>query len=159
MLLLQFALGLILSPSQNECTCPFRFWLNTTSVQCEACPYDCYTCTSSGNCLSCNSTHDFRQLDQNTSRCVPIPGYFESNVTVSGQCSLGCMTCTSPTQCSVCLPRYLFNASTLSCDSCPYDCYTCDVTGNCLSCNSSIDHRVLSVDNTSTRCVPAMGYF
>lgn len=39
--------------------------------------------------------------------------------------------------------------------SCPYDCYTCDSAGKCLSCNDTNDFRVLVTD----RCGAMMGYF
>ena len=77
-------------PSQGVCTdqCPARTFVNGTNLQCDSCPYQCYTCDSSLGCLSCNAATDFRYL--NSSNCLPMPGYYESFLTVSGSCSTGC---------------------------------------------------------------------
>lgn len=137
------------------------------------CPYDCYTCFADGRCDSCNATHDFRQLDSATSRCVPLPGYYDVSVTVSVQCSSGCSVCSNTSFClqcfsgffmrgdnqcySTCLERFFPNNSTFSCDSCPYDCLTCNSNGGCSSCSGSVDFRQLNY--TNSRCIPLDGYF
>ena len=54
-----------------------------------------------------------------------------------------------------CPPRTFINLATLTCEDCPYDCYTCDTSYSCLSCNASTDYRVLS----GSSCVPLPGYF
>lgn len=72
-------------------SCPVRTYSinpNSASSTCKRCPYDCYTCSSNGDCLSCSSTIDFRQLSG--VRCVPISGYYESNETIAFKCPLGC---------------------------------------------------------------------
>ena len=77
--------------SQGLCTdqCPARTFVNGTSLQCDRCPYQCYTCDDSYlGCLSCNATTDFRYL--NGSNCLPMPGYYETFLTMSGSCSTGC---------------------------------------------------------------------
>ena len=167
--------GNYLQPNQLcSSSCAARSYGNTLTTRCEACPYDCYTCDQNSNCLSCNSTQDFRSLDQLTSRCVPLPGYFDDSVSVvCGQCASGCSVCSNGTFCtscfvdfylrgdqlcySTCLAYFFANRNSLTCDPCPYDCYTCTSTGNCLSCNDTVDFRTL---NTSTsRCVPLTGYF
>jgi proprotein convertase subtilisin/kexin type 5 len=40
---------------------------------------------------------------------------------------------------------------------CPYDCFTCNAQGQCLSCNASADFRTLSA--ATSRCLPMAGYF
>ena len=143
-------------PSQPNdwCSCPIRQFAGPSS--CLPCPYDCYTCNSTGACLSCSSA-DSRVLDLNSSRCIPIDGYFDNNVTVSTKCLSKCSLCSSLTICSACSSRYFLNISASTCDSCPYDCFTCNSFGNCLTCNSATDHREL--DNSISRCVPMPGYF
>jgi hypothetical protein len=60
----------------------------------------------------------------------------------------------------ICPPRYYGNTTDLLCYSCPqYDCYSCGNTAstnnNCLTCNNTLDFRVLS----GTRCIPIDGYY
>lgn len=111
------------------------------------------TCDSNGSCLSCNSSADFREI--NNFRCIPLPGYYESNVTAAGQCLANCMTCTSGSDCQACFPSAFFNSTVPSCTICPYSCYTCDSSGTCLSCNATRDFRYLN----GSSCLPLPGYF
>lgn len=48
--------------THNTCidTCPDRSFANLTDLTCDSCPYQCFTCDSSGNCLSCSASLDFR---------------------------------------------------------------------------------------------------
>ena len=154
-------------------TCLPYFFANRSSLTCDPCPYDCYTCSSSGNCLSCNDTTDFRQLNSNSSRCVPMNGYFENLTTICPQCPSVCSSCLSLTLCTYCAlgnflrndsmcyptcqPRHYGDNLTLICLSCPYDCYTCNSYGQCLSCNRLVDHRIL--DNNTLRCIAEDGYY
>ena len=57
----------------SECFLRFLFVPSSSSVACQACPFDCLTCDSSGNCLSCSPSDD-RELSG--SRCIPLPGHF-----------------------------------------------------------------------------------
>ena len=141
------------------CSCPSRqiYVLSNSSTSCQACPYDCYTCTNQGACSSCSATLDFRVLDPNSSRCIPIDGYFDHNATVCVKCPNECSTCSSLTVCSACLPRYYLNSSTSSCDSCPFDCFTCNSGGSCKACDSQGDHRQL--DTSTLRCITLPGYY
>ena len=133
-----------LTLTNGSCLCQPHFFYNSFIPACEPCPFDCLTCSSNATCLSCN-TSDFRVLSN--SRCVPEPGYYETNVSMAGQCLNECSVCTSGSDCSQCFVRY-FIGSGPSCQPCPYDCYTCDSNGSCISCNSSTDHRFLN----GTRC-------
>ena len=67
---------LICSSSSDCSDCTTRSVLvsSSSSVSCQACPFDCLTCDSNGNCLSCSEYADNRLL--NGSRCLPRPGYF-----------------------------------------------------------------------------------
>ena len=86
---------------------------------------------------------------------------------------MGCSACTNLTYCPSCLSRFFLttdnkcvtvcpdrffaNPANQNCDSCLYDCLTCNNSQNCLSCSSNIDYRQL--DSKSQRCVPISGYF
>ena len=145
-----------LCTSLTNCSvCSVRYFLNPSVDFCDPCPYDCLTCNNLGGCLSCSSAIDFRTLEMNASRCVPIAGYFDNNATVCIACSIGCNNCTSLASCFSCFERYAHNSSSMSCQACPYDCLTCDLGGNCLTCSSTIDFRYLS----GVRCIPLVGYF
>ena len=65
--------------TQNTCRtyCSSRFFENTVNNTCDACPYDCYSCDGSGNCLSCSS-YDRKTMKNTSQRCVPRSGYYES---------------------------------------------------------------------------------
>jgi proprotein convertase subtilisin/kexin type 5 len=166
-------------------TCPVRYFADDNIRSCFSCPYDCYTCNSSGACLSCNETTDYRTLSSSTSRCVALPGYFEiikpaqrllqigaasSAIVV---CPNSCATCSQSSVCSfcaannylrsdnycypTCLPRFFENNVSRRCVPCPYDCLSCLINGQCLSCDSANDFRELS--QTTKRCKPIFGYY
>lgn len=100
-------------------------------------------------------------------------GYFLNSTTLCQACSTGCALCTSLTNCQACLsgfyrfsdqlcystcpPRYYGDDESHSCKLCSYDCYTCNPNGTCLTCNPTIDYRIL--DSGSNRCVAMKGYF
>ena len=58
---------------------------------------------------------------------------------------------------STCPARYLADNSTRTCQPCPYDCYTCDLSGACLTCNQTADSRIMAP--LISRCVPLVGYY
>jgi proprotein convertase subtilisin/kexin type 5 len=104
--------------------------------------------------VNCSGSTDHRTL--NGSRCVPLPGYYETNISVAGQCPTNCLLCTSASDCTTCIARYGVNNSPPPvCAACPFDCYTCDSNSNCLSCEPNTDHRQLN----GNRCVPLPGYY
>lgn len=154
-------------------SCLDRFYGDLSTLTCKTCPYDCLTCNSSGHCLSCDGVADHRALDNQTLRCVAIVGYYDSGVTVAASCLQGCARCQNGQLCqscqsgfylqadslcyTSCLPRFFPNATSLTCDSCPYDCYTCSQGGSCLSCNATTDFRQLN--STTSRCIPEVGYY
>lgn len=89
-------------------TCPARSYVsnpNSPSNTCNRCLYDCYTCSSNGDCLSCNQAVDFRTL--NGSRCVPMLGYYQSGIQIAAKCPQGCTACTSAFNCSSCIEGYI----------------------------------------------------
>jgi hypothetical protein len=62
--------------------CPERYYLNSDSRTCQACPYDCLTCDAEGGCLTCSDL-DHRLFVAEVKRCVPIIGFYESDATAS----------------------------------------------------------------------------
>jgi len=54
-------------------------------------------------------------------------------------------------------PRYYVDPVSQIVKKCPFDCFTCNPDGTCLSCNSTVDFRIL--DSASNRCVAMEGYF
>lgn len=55
-------------------------------------------------------------------------------------------------------PERTFNdIKTLSCLACRYDCYTCDNSLSCLTCNDQVDHRVFNPSTSS--CIPMVGFY
>jgi len=58
---------------------------------------------------------------------------------------------------SFCPSRYFSNFATYVCQSCPYDCYSCNSDGTCQVCNAITDYRVL--DPVVLRCKPLAGYY
>ena len=147
--------GFVPSHDSSFCECETpRHHYNATTADCSGlCPSDCYRCRENGSCYLCNATADHRELSGE--RCVPLPGYYETNTTTAGACLSNCRSCSSPSDCSACQPRFFMAGSPLSCSPCPFDCWTCGSLGSCLSCNSSADHRQLQ----NSRCVPLPGYF
>jgi proprotein convertase subtilisin/kexin type 5 len=153
--------------------CSPRFYPDSATLTCQACPYDCLACNGTGHCLSCDPTNDHRSLNSSTGRCVASTGFFDNGTTVALSCPSSCASCQNLTFCQNCLsgsylradhlchadcsPRFVGNSSSLTCDLCPFDCYTCDQTGVCLSCNATTDFRQLSV--ISGRCNPIAGYY
>lgn len=57
-------------------SCPQRYFGDAASLTCQRCYYDCLLCLNSTGCQSCDPTNDHRQLDSNTSRCLPSLGFF-----------------------------------------------------------------------------------
>lgn len=123
--------------SSNLCydICPIRYCSNITNFQCNPCPtVDCYYCGYNGKCIACNNTLDFRYLDNITMRCLPLPGYFESNLSAASPClPTNCLTCTSTTYCLSCFPGK-FLTITNTCLNCPAKCINCTNGTTCVIC-------------------------
>ena len=84
-------------------------------LSCLACPFDCLTCNTNGSCLSCSAL-DFRELKD--SRCIPLPGHFETNSSKAGECIFGCANCSSQSDCFGCLAGFT-NVSGKCFTNCP----------------------------------------
>jgi len=128
--------------------CGARWFGNTSALTCNACLYDCLSCTSGTTCTSCSSTNDFRTL--NGTRCSPISGYFDNgtNSTIATPCSSPCATCiTTATYCLSCVSGYYLSSH--QCNSCgaaiPH-CLTCTISTYCTLCSDG------SSGSTCTTC-------
>lgn len=97
---------------------------------------------NSTQCVACSSAYPY---------CLKCTAS-ECSVCQSG----GFVLSTNKKSCT-CPSRTIFNTATNICDLCPYDCYTCDLAGKCLSCSRNVDYRELNI--TSSRCQPLPGYF
>ncbi len=87
--------------------CGVGFYRIPSPEQCIACLYDCATCGDGTSCLTCDATVDLRALDLGTSRCLPLPGYYDdgtSNNSIAQLCSSPCQTCdVLATYCTSCI--------------------------------------------------------
>jgi len=123
-------------------------------------------------CDSCSQDKDFRQLDNATLRCIPIVGYYDINQTVCVRCPPSCLSCINAIYCNQCKSGYYFfnntcssgcpkrffiEKSSLTCQSCPRDCFYCDSINNCLDCSITGDFRMLAL--YSKRCASIVGYY
>ena len=109
----------------------------TNKTVCSPCAnYDCGTCDISGNCTLCNASSN-RQMDVNTSRCVPLDGFFDDGSSFNAQpCSVTCLTC---------------NGNTTS------DCISCDTNASrvlngtqCATCADAVSQGCTSCFDNST---------
>lgn len=148
-------------------SCPIRYF--GSNRNCVKCSYDCYTCTRSNTCLTCNDTTEFRILSANGKRCLPLVGYFDNKTAVCVKCPNGCFACISLSRCISCLTGFFFNSDGLCYSSCPqrtfpnvfarvcfpcyYTCATCSQPKTCSSCNSTYDFRVLNFTKESCQCL------
>ena len=138
---------------------------------CQPCSYDCLSCNRLNICLNCSETVYFRQLDNVTLRCLPIPGYYDINRTVCVKCPSACSNCVSATYCTKCAsgyflnknmcisacPAYFFGEKMLSsCQSCPHDCLSCNSMGQCIDCSLTSDFRMLT---STSRCSSILKYY
>ena len=117
--------------------------------------------------LSDSSTYDTMVKIFCLAQC-PDGTYFDGLTCTNCNSSMpGCSACTSGSSCvscptplimnynsnsCECPPHYFINSSTNTCDFCPFDCWTCNNDGNCLSCGS---FRLMN----GSRCPPLPGFF
>ena len=83
-------------------------------------------------------------MNNGTSRCDPIDGYYESGVTQATQCVSPCLTCSSSSSCNSCVDG--FYLSGISCLPCSTICPTCNSSTICTSCD--IGYELNLTDDT-----------
>ena len=76
-------------------------------------------------------------MNTTTMRCIPLPGYYETNLRAAAPCvPANCLTCTSATLCLSCyVGKYLTAAKT--CLSCIANCFNCTAASSCVQCNTN----------------------
>ncbi len=99
-----------------------------------SCPYDCYTCDSNGNCLSCNTT-DFRILST-TKRCLAQDGYFDNSSQICVKCPTLCSKCNSLTVCTSCIGGQFLRPNNQCYGTCENGYYADNITNLCVTCVS-----------------------
>jgi len=151
-----FLYGLIGTTALCYTDCPPRFYSNRQFKVCQPCPYDCLTCDKYSNCLTCDPNNDHRKLFDVTSRCLPLPGYYDNGTSTSSKCPATCSNCRNSSICSGCIQGYYLSIRSTcesicqqgsivlltgnkvsACTKCPYDCSYCSVEGQCTSCSES----------------------
>lgn len=112
-----------------------RYCSNGNTFKCTACPTsDCYYCGVNGKCTECSAAVDFRQMNNATMRCVPLPGYYESGVSQAAPCVPGnCLTCTSATNCLSCYAGKFLSGT--ACLVCMPNCANCTAASTCTACD------------------------
>ena len=71
-------------------------------------------------------------MNNGTSRCDPMSGYYEGGVTQANQCVSPCQTCSSVSICLDCISGYFLSSG--SCISCSSNCSSCSSSSVCTSC-------------------------
>ena len=114
-------------PIQSVCIdeCPPRMFLQSNTVNCLPCAYDCFNCSNNSTCTACDNSTDKRQFNSTTNRCVPIYNYYESGATVAA-------LCTYPNCCGD--APIIFTAQSVCASSCPSRTYLDNSTMDCLLC-------------------------
>lgn len=167
--------------TDNICyqTCPWGYFGNSTTKECEGCSSTCDGCVNSGtNCINCASASYFRVIGSNA--CTNNCGtglYGDSKTGLCTVCPIGCKTCSesnSTVSCSECQPvagvKYYLDSNDNLCKSiCPASyfggkdasnkpiCDSCD--GSCATCNGTSNTNCLSCSGSNylayqgTKCV------
>lgn len=123
--------------------------MDLTAKTCIACTsYDCSQCSGTlTDCTVCDAA-DFRVLNASTSRCDPMPGYFDDggNNALAQQCNNNCSRCVGiTTDCTDCVSGYFLLSKVC------YPCITsCSVCPNSVSCTTCISNYVYN----GTVCIP-----
>jgi proprotein convertase subtilisin/kexin type 5 len=113
--------------------CAVGWYGDVSTMTCQQCLYDCFTCSNGTACATCDSTVDHRIKSLN--RCPAGPGYYDTGVNdpVAAPCTSPCATCvTSATYCLSCVTGYyLSSSSCLSCSAAIPSCNQCSNSSFC----------------------------
>ena len=127
---------LLIATSTCYDICPNGYYANDVGLTCEPCLYDCFQCTNASVCSACDNSTDFRVMNTSTSRCLPLPGYYDDGLShiVALACNANCLTCTtSSTYCLSCPPGKFLSGTT--CVGCvDPNCNNCTTSSNCWAC-------------------------
>ena len=139
--------------------CSYGYYVNLGFMTCAACPSACLTCINSANCTNCKvGLYHFQ--GQCVAACPTFPVYYYMydlsficlaacpppyfGFTLSGKCELTCPS------------GFFKNATTTSCQACPYGCNSCYL--NCTSCISGFVY-VAKYGSCSQVCSAGLPYF
>ncbi len=149
--------------------------LNKSAIKCY---YTCVTCINGITCNTCNGPTDHRVLNVTTQQCDPIMGYYDDGLgnSITLPCYYTCRACNSYPNCTICdsiNDHRTLNNLMNSCDPvdgfyddgtanrtaspCYYTCTTCNSPFLCLTCDSTYNHRIFNLINSS--CDPIDGYY
>jgi hypothetical protein len=135
---------------------------------CKNCSTGCVSCNGATSCNYCNSNHYILNSNKGCNdvclmndtvwnsdlkRCsCPSSNYFDTSSNLCKNCSTGCLSCFSDTQCnqcdsafsidngvcsSKCTSAQYFNYSSLSCMSCSIGCSICKNSSYCSACSTN----------------------
>ncbi|KRX07476.1 Insulin-like growth factor binding protein, N-terminal [Pseudocohnilembus persalinus] len=173
--------GYYLYNNSCQATCPDGYYPDNNLNECVICNSACLTCTGSSNtdCIDCQTTPQYYFMSSDSTCYATCPtGYYPSDTTnpkSCQQCTSGCATCTSNSDCQSCssgyylannscsttCPNGLFqNDATNECDSCDSTCETCSgpASNECITCKSSPQHYFMSSDSSCYEICPD-GYY
>lgn len=107
----------------SSCNCPTTLYYDDGTALCKSCHYSCYTCSSGGSCLTCESSKN-RVYSSATGLCACKPRYYETGIGVvtCGSCANYCVTCSGA------------------------------LNTNCLSCNEAA-YRILNIATGACDCI------
>ena len=150
-------------------TCATGYYPSQSPNQCLPCPAGCTSCTSSSQCLQCNSTY-FKQDSTCVASCPSIGYYTNYTGGYCNPCNEACTACNgnSIANCTVCkgsnvvlvdnfgvgscvatCPAGYFQSATM-CNNCPSTCASCTNSTTCHSCISG--YFLLGSYSCATSC-------
>ena len=151
--------------------CPYDCYLCNQEGKCTSCDDKIDNRVLDEATLRCVAIEGYFQVVSAVQSRLLYVGAVNINL-IALKCSDGCRSCYSGTICRSCKRgyylratgnkslcdqkcpnRYYTNQQTISCDPCPYDCFTCDIEGNCLTCSTK-DHRRLFDITERCLCLP-----
>ena len=137
------------NPSLDDCVASCSVYTDrptndNTYSQCLPCHYSCLTCSANtaSACLSCN-TNNYRSLAGTACSCVA--NYINVGSAVCSLCSSqmqGCLTCSTSTTCTACIPGF---------SGPPCTCSTTSVISG--YCNSVLGCTNISAINGTQTCI------
>ncbi|KRX09803.1 Insulin-like growth factor binding protein, N-terminal [Pseudocohnilembus persalinus] len=138
----------------NFCFCENKYYQDSQSEDCLACPEFCETCYDQNNCQTCVSSSIVR--DTNNQCSCPVGYYQDPNGSDCLSCPTYCETCTDSNTCQSCknsnenkdIEKQCFcqngfyqDTQTSDCLECPKYCASCENEETCLSCDPLQEYR------------------
>lgn len=91
----------VVDPVTSSCVCASRHFLDSAQDTCKPCRYDCMTCSSADQCLTCdNNLMQTKRKLSSAGKCdCPATGFYDDKIAeniVCQKCSVKCLTCDGP---------------------------------------------------------------